>query len=84
MESSNKKSDYKNVIYTISKKADKDDELHISLDFQRFFEPKLENSSQIKISKFLDDAHFYTSHNFQAWLEKKFGELLNCKEEDPE
>jgi hypothetical protein len=44
--------DYYNIIYSIIKKADKK-ETFISVDFQRYYNPALEQTSQLQFSKFL-------------------------------
>ena len=64
--------DYYNAIYNINKKADKD-ELNISVDFQRFYEPVLESTSLIKYDQFLEKVYNYNSENFLSWLNDSYG-----------
>lgn len=59
--------DYDNVIYNIIKKADRN-EIFISVDYQRYFDPTLDKSSQLKFTKFLGSVEHYNSVNYVKWL----------------
>lgn len=63
--------DYYNAIYNVIKRADKD-ELFISVDFQRFYEPVLESSSLIKYEQFIDKVYIYNLEDFLTWLNKNY------------
>lgn len=63
--------DYNNAIYNIIKKSDKK-ELFISLDYQRYFEPFLESSSQIEFMKFRERVIDYNNNTFTTWLNDKY------------
>lgn len=59
-------SDYYNVIHTIEKGLDKD-ELSVSVDYQRYYEPSLETSDDIEYDKLIKLADAYYS-TFHTWL----------------
>jgi hypothetical protein len=59
--------DYDNVIFNVIKRADKD-EIFISLDYQSFYEPFLEDSSSIPYKEFLGKAEKFNSSKFIDWL----------------
>jgi len=63
--------DYYNAIYNVIKRADKD-ELFISVDFQRFYEPVLESTSLIKYDQFIDKMNIYNLEDFLPWLNKNY------------
>lgn len=64
--------DHYNAIYNVIKRADKD-ELIISVDFQRFYEPVLESTSLIKYDQFIDKVYIYNSEDFLSWLNNNYG-----------
>jgi len=64
--------DYYNAIYNVIKRADKD-ELIVSVDFQRFYEPVLESTSLIKYDQFIDKVHNYNLKDFLSWLNNNYG-----------
>jgi len=63
--------DYYNAIYNVIKRANKD-ELFISVDFQRFYEPVLESTSLIKYEQFIDKVYIYNSEDFLPWLNNNY------------
>jgi len=63
--------DYYNAIYNVIKRANKD-ELFISVDFQKFYEPVLESTSLIKYDQFIDKAYIYNSEDFLSWLNNNY------------
>jgi hypothetical protein len=63
--------DYENVIYNVIKRADKD-ELFVSLDFQKFFDPYLETSSGIKFLEFEKRVKRYNEKNFIEWINSNY------------
>jgi hypothetical protein len=60
--------DYDNVIYNIIKRADRE-EIFISVDYQRYFDPTLDKSSQLEFTKFLGSVEYYNSVNYVKWLD---------------
>lgn len=60
---------YHNVIYTIVKKADRDD-LTIMLDYQEFYEPSLAGTREVKHAAFMSDMDLYNKETFPGWLSK--------------
>jgi len=68
------KNDYKNVIYTISKNIEQEHKLNVAIDYQRFYEPNLSTSTQIKFFKFVKAVDEYNSSNFSSWLRNYFKE----------
>ena len=61
-------SDYDNVIYSIIKRADRD-EIFISIDYQRYFDPTLDKAGQLEFTKFLSSVEHYNSVNYVKWLD---------------
>lgn len=59
--------DFYNVLYRIIKKIELN-EIFISVDFQKIFEPKLENASQIKFPRFIEKVNSFNSHEISKWL----------------
>lgn len=64
--------DYYNTIYGIIKKANRD-EIFISVDYQRYYDPFLESSSKVNFPEFLDKAERYNSKHYLEWLNKHYG-----------
>ena len=64
----NEKNDFKNAIVTLSKKADSETGIEISLDYQRFYYPYLSSYSLIKFNQFFQEAESYNSKTFTTWL----------------
>lgn len=65
--------DYDNTIYNVIKRADKDD-LFISIDFQRYFEPFLESTTLLDYDNFMKKTSNYNSSYFLSWLNDNYGE----------
>jgi len=63
--------DYENAIFNVIKRADKD-ELFVSLDFQKFFEPYLESSSGLKFLEFEKRVKQYNDKNFKEWINSNY------------
>jgi hypothetical protein len=64
--------DYYNAIYNIIKKADRD-EIFISVDYQKYYDPFLETSSELNFLEFVDKVERYNSKNYLEWLNKYYG-----------
>jgi len=69
--------DYDNVIFNVIKKADKE-ELFMSVDYQKYFDPFLTSASQIEFDNFVKRADSFNSGNYLKWLNKNYG-MLNAK-----
>lgn len=65
--------DFNNVIYNIIKKTDKQ-ELFVSVDFQRLYEPFLEGCSLINLPQFIEQVKTYNNNNVVEWLDSNYGE----------
>jgi len=67
--------DYKNVIYSIKHKQDEEDKdnmkYEISLDYQYYFEPKIDNIKEWNVNDFLDKSKSYLDNVFYPWVKKK-------------
>lgn len=68
--------DYHNAIYNIVKKSDKN-ELFVSIDFQRYYDPFLGDSSLIEYDNFLQKVEGYNSKDFLEWLNNNYGDKTN-------
>lgn len=64
--------DYVNVIYNIVKRSDDNDKLLITLDYQKYFLPFLERSTQTEFEKFIKKGDEYNSKVLVEWLNKHF------------
>jgi imidazole glycerol phosphate synthase subunit HisF len=64
--------DYHNVIYNIIKIAGKD-EIFMSVDYQRYYDPFLDSVSGLKFLGFVDKMERYNSKNYLEWLNKYYG-----------
>ncbi|MFZ2864263.1 MAG: hypothetical protein WA440_05880 [Ignavibacteriaceae bacterium] len=64
--------DYYNIIYTIIKEANKE-ELHISIDYQKYFEPFLPSAAEIPFNEFVKKVNNYNSNLFPEWLNRNYG-----------
>lgn len=71
------KNDYKNSIFTIIKKSDQDNKIIITVDYQRFYVPKLSTSSQIKFKTFIEEAESFNSQEVLKWLNNYYLEVAN-------
>lgn len=63
--------DYDNAIFNVIKKADLD-EIFMSIDYQRYFDPFLDNAGEIKLSQFIDKAESFNSGNYVEWLNNNY------------
>jgi len=66
--------DYYNAIFNIIKRADKQ-ELFMSIDFQKYFDPFLSTATQIEFNDFFDKATAFNNKTYLSWLNKNYGEL---------
>ena len=64
--------DYYNAIFNIIKRADKQ-ELFMSIDFQKYFDPFLSTASQIEFNDFYNKATTFNNNTFLNWLNKNYG-----------
>jgi len=64
--------DYFNAIFNVIKRADKK-ELFVSVDFQKYFDPFLNRSSEIEFEKFYEKALSFNNKIFLSWLNKNYG-----------
>lgn len=65
--------DYTNAICNITKKAG-NDEIHVSVDYQNYFDPFLPDAAEIKFSHFVKEAESFGTNRFLPWLKARFGE----------
>ena len=63
--------DYDNAIFNVIKKADLN-EIFMSIDYQRYYEPFLESSSQIQFDEFISQADGFTQKKYLAWLNSNY------------
>ena len=63
--------DYDNAIFNVIKKADLN-EIFMSIDYQRYYEPFLESSSQIQFDEFISQADGFTQKKYIAWLNSNY------------
>lgn len=66
--------DYNLVIYNFIKPKEENN-LLISLDFQRYYDPALGRAISIKFDSFLKEMKKFNSKKFPEWIDKNFGEL---------
>lgn len=64
--------DYHNVIFNIIKKSETED-LLISTDFQRYYDPFLESYSQIEFDNFIKGVYSYNQKSFVDWIVNNYG-----------
>lgn len=69
--------DYHNAIYTILKRGDQD-EMFVSIDYQRYYDPSLETPSQVNLSDFITRVESYNSLTFPKWLQN-YHEMSDAK-----
>ncbi len=67
--------DYYNAIFNVIKRADKN-ELFISIDYQKYFDPFLETPSQIGFEDFYNQATSFNNKNCLNWLNQNYGVLV--------
>ncbi len=63
--------DYENAIFNVIKRADRD-ELFVSVDFQKYFEPFLESATGIKFIEFEKRVRHYNEKNFKDWINSNY------------
>lgn len=63
--------DYNNVIFNIIKQSDKD-ELFVSIDYQKYFDPFLTSASELKFMDFVSSVNQYNNKNYLTWLNKNY------------
>jgi len=65
--------DYFNAIFNVIKKANRD-EIYMSVDFQKFFDPFLPSYSEIDLLKFVEEATSFNQKSYLPWLNSNFVE----------
>lgn len=68
--------DYDSAIFTVIKKADLN-EIFMSLDYQRYYEPFLSSASGIDFGRFIGDAEEFNNRRYLLWLNKNYLEAEN-------
>lgn len=63
--------DYDNAIFNVIKKANLD-EIFMSIDYQRYYDPFLESSDQIEFDKFISKANGFKQKEFIGWLNSNY------------
>lgn len=63
--------DYDNAIFNVIKKADVN-EIFMSIDYQRYFEPFLESSSHVPFDDFIAHAAGFTQKQYLPWLNSNY------------
>ncbi len=66
--------DYYTAIFNAIKKADQQ-ELFMSIDFQKYFDPFLPTSAQIDFKSFFERANSFNDNTYLNWLNKNYGVL---------
>ena len=66
--------DYHNAIFNVIKRADKQ-ELFMSVDYQKYFDPFLTSASQIEFEHLVKKVESFNSGNYLDWLNKNYGTL---------
>jgi len=66
--------DYHNVIFNVIKRAD-EQELFMSVDYQKYYDPFLTSVSQIEFEQLVKRAESFNSGNYLDWLNKNYGAL---------
>lgn len=64
--------DYSNAIYNIVKRSDDNDNLFVTLDYQKYFLPYLDKSTQAEFEQFRKSAELYNKKNLVEWINKHF------------
>ena len=70
--------DYNNAIFNIIKKADRD-EIFMSVDFQKYFDPFLPSYAEIGFRPFIEDANAFNNSRYLSWLNSNYVEIQNDK-----
>lgn len=63
--------DHRNAIFNIIKQADKD-ELFMSIDYQKLFEPFLSSSIEMKFEDFIRSANGFTNKKYLTWINDNY------------
>lgn len=63
--------DYHNVIFNVIKQSDKE-ELFISIDYQKYFDPFVTAVQDIKFNDFIKKVNGFNSKNYLTWLNKNY------------
>ena len=63
--------DYDNAIFNVIKKADAN-EIFMSIDYQRYYEPFLESASQVGFDDFIGHADGFTNKQYLPWLNSNY------------
>lgn len=66
--------DYHNAIFNVIKRADKQ-ELFMSVDYQKYFDPFLTSASQIEFEHLVKTVESFNSGKYLNWLNKNYGTL---------
>lgn len=66
--------DYYSAIFNVVKRADKN-ELLMSIDYQKYFDPFLTSSSSIEFLDFVKRTNSFNSKTYLGWLNKNYGQL---------
>lgn len=68
--------DYYNAIFNVAKKANLQ-EIFMSIDFQKYFDPFLPSYAEIEFQKFLSSAQDFNDKNYLPWLNSNFMEAID-------
>ncbi len=63
--------DYSNVIFNIIKQSDKN-ELFVSMDYQKYFDPFLSSVNELKYDDFIKTMSSFNKNNYLSWLNKNY------------
>jgi len=66
--------DYYSAIFNVVKRADKN-ELLMSIDYQKYFDPFLTSSTEIEFKDFVKRTNNFNAKTYLTWLNKNYGEL---------
>ena len=51
----------------------------MSIDFQRYFDPFLPNSNEIKFQTFITKVDEFNRKNYPEWINKNYSEAIDVK-----
>ncbi len=68
--------DHENAIFNIIKKSDAD-EIFMSVDFQKIYDPFLPTALEINFSPFISEAESFNNKQYLPWLNKNYIEVDN-------
>ena len=63
--------DYSNAIFNIIKQSDKN-ELFVTIDYQKYFDPFLTSVSELKFTEFINSVNSFNKNNSLLWLNKNY------------